>query len=236
MAESKGLSGNGLKIIAAVSMLLDHAGVIFFPRVLLLRILGRLAFPIFAYMIAEGCRYTRNRRRYFLTVFGLAAICQSVYFIYDRDLYMCILVTFSLSILMIYLLQNMKAAPTAWSCLLWGGAFALAVAAVWWLNSVVLIDYGFWGCMVPVFVAVFQGRGRISADKLDRKMIHVLMLGIGLVILAVSLGGVQHYSLLVLPLLMAYSGKIGRFKMKYFFYLFYPLHLAALEGLAMLLK
>ena len=102
------LSGNILKYIAALSMLLDHIGVIFFPNEITFRILGRLALPIFAYMIAEGCRYTRNKLRYFLYVFGLAFACQLVYFIYDGDTYMCILVTFSLAILMIYALQFFK--------------------------------------------------------------------------------------------------------------------------------
>ena len=70
----KGLSGNTLKIVAAVSMLLDHIGVVFFPHVAVFRILGRLALPIFAFMIAEGCRYTKNRLRYFLTIFGLGVL------------------------------------------------------------------------------------------------------------------------------------------------------------------
>ena len=79
------LSGNTLKIIAAVSMLIDHVGFLFFPNFIIFRILGRLALPIFAFMIAEGCRYTKNKLKYFLTIFILAAICQIVYFLYDGD-------------------------------------------------------------------------------------------------------------------------------------------------------
>ena len=59
-----GLSGNQLKIIALIAMTIDHIGLQFLPHVTILRIIGRLAFPIFAYMIAEGCLHTRNRRRY----------------------------------------------------------------------------------------------------------------------------------------------------------------------------
>ena len=62
------LSGNALKILGALSMLADHVGLMFFPEVTALRIVGRLAYPIFAYMIAEGCAHTRNRRRYFLRI------------------------------------------------------------------------------------------------------------------------------------------------------------------------
>ena len=49
------LSGNALKIIAALAMVADHVGLMFFPQVRILRIIGRLAYPIFAYMIAQGC-------------------------------------------------------------------------------------------------------------------------------------------------------------------------------------
>ena len=56
----KGLTNNQLKLIALVTMTLDHIGVVLFPQAQWLRIVGRLAFPIFAYMIAEGCRHTAN--------------------------------------------------------------------------------------------------------------------------------------------------------------------------------
>ena len=57
-----GLTNNQLKLIAMLSMLIDHVGMLLFPGVRVLRIIGRLAFPIFAYMIAEGCAHTRSRR------------------------------------------------------------------------------------------------------------------------------------------------------------------------------
>ena len=107
------LSGNALKIIAAVAMVLDHAGLMFFPGNKVLRILGRLAFPIFAFMIAEGCKYTRNRLRYFLQLFILAAVCQIVYFLVDGSMYLSILFTFSSSLLMIFSLQHWKEQPSA---------------------------------------------------------------------------------------------------------------------------
>ena len=50
-----GLSNNQLKILAMVAMTLDHVGAYLFPHVLWLRLVGRLAFPVYAFMIAEGC-------------------------------------------------------------------------------------------------------------------------------------------------------------------------------------
>ena len=98
LSRNVGLSGNQLKIIALIAMTCDHVGKELLPGINVLQIVGRLAFPIFAYMIAEGCRYTRNRRKHLLNVAGLAILCQVVYFIAEGSLFQCILVTFSLSI------------------------------------------------------------------------------------------------------------------------------------------
>ena len=69
------LTKNQLKILAIVCMTIDHIGVTFFPHVPLLRMIGRLAFPIFSYGIAEGCRFTRNKFRYFGGVFLCGVVC-----------------------------------------------------------------------------------------------------------------------------------------------------------------
>lgn len=219
------LSGNALKIIAAISMTLDHMGLMLLSDHTLFRILGRLALPIYAYMIAEGCHYTRNRSKYFGMVFGLGAVCQTVYWFVDRSLYFSILITFSLSILMVYALQNWKKERTIFSGLL----FAFSVAAVYGLNQMFTIDYGFWGCMLPVFAALPH------KTSFDRYPVGILTLGLGLIFLAADIGGIQIFSLLALPLLLVYSGKRGRWKMKYFFYIFYPAHLVILEAIALLL-
>lgn len=220
------LSGNTLKLIAAASMLIDHVGLIFFPRVAFFRILGRLAFPIYAFMIAEGCKYTHNRARYFCNLALLAALCQMVYYLADHSLYMCILVTFSLSVLVVYALQNFKKAPSFPSALI----LAAAVGTVYVLNLVFEIDYGFWGCLVPVFAALLHD------TPYDTPRWNTAMLGAGLLLVCAYYGGIQFYSLLALPLLWCYSGKRGRRKLKYFFYIFYPAHLVLLQALYWLIK
>lgn len=234
-----GLSGNALKLIAAAAMTADHVGMLFFPRVIWLRVIGRLAFPIFAYMVAEGCKYTRNRLRYFATMAALAAVCQGVYFAVDGSLYLSVLVTFSLAIPVICALQFFKeslAEGKGFANLCAGGLFLAAVALIWYVNEIVTVDYGFWGCMLPVFPALFQTRrGAPGASGWDRKEIGIFCLGIGLVILSGSRGGIQGWSLLSLPLLMGYSGQRGKANLKYFFYIFYPAHLAILQGLRWLL-
>ena len=235
----RGLSGNALKLIAAAAMTADHVGILFFPGVRWMRILGRLAFPIFAYMIAEGCKYTRSRLRYFLTMAALAAVCQAVYWVADGSLYLSVLVTFSLAVPVICALQLCKEATAAGKglkSLFAGAVFLAAVALVWYLNRILTIDYGFWGCMLPVLASLFQTRrGAPGNPGTDRKEVHVLCMGLGLVLLSRSMGGVQSWSLLSLPLLLGYSGKRGKADLKYFFYIFYPVHLAILQGLQWLL-
>lgn len=219
------LSGNALKILAALFMTIDHIGVLLFPRVQLLRIIGRLALPVFAFMIAEGCKYTKNRWKYFGMVFGLGAVCQIVYYLVDGSMYLSILLTFSLSILAIYALDYWKQNKTALSALVFAGA----VAAVYFLNQIFTFDYGFWGCMLPVFAAIPHRTPH------DSSTLSSTLLGLGLIPLAFSIGGVQLYSLLALPLLYAYNGSRGRWNLKYFFYIFYPAHLVVLQGIAWLL-
>ena len=224
------LNGNHLKLIAAFAMLLDHVGILLFPQVRLLRILGRLAYPIFAFMIAEGCRYTKHKWRYFLMVFGLGAACQLVYYFVSGDTYLNILLTFSCSILLIYVLQAANKEQD-WLRRFWFSMlFALLFSAVYGLTRLVTIDYGFWGIMVPVFAAVPLGNGK-TGSKLP-----VLMVFAGLLFLAADLGGIQHYGMLAVPLLLLYNGQRGRWNLKYFFYIFYPAHLAVLQGIAWLVR
>ena len=68
MARIRFLSGNSLKLIAALTMLIDHMGIMLFPNVAVLRCIGRISFPIFAFMISEGARYTKDKTRYFLFI------------------------------------------------------------------------------------------------------------------------------------------------------------------------
>ena len=147
------LSGNSLKIIGALFMVCDHVGMLLFPDVVILRILGRIALPIFAFLIAEGCRYTKNKLRYFLTVFLCGVVCQLVYYFYGNSLEMCIFITFSLAILNVFALQLFKntlfSEASALKKILSAMPFAAMLAATWWINTVLDIDYGFFGCILP---------------------------------------------------------------------------------------
>ena len=227
------LSGNTLKIFAAIFMLVDHIGFVIFPEHVILRIIGRLSFPIFAFMIVEGCWYTKNKLRYFLGIFALATVCQIVYFLYDKSMYMSALVTLSISILLVYLFLFLKHKFFSvesnyykkFSAVL---IFFAAVAVVYILNMHLEIDYGFYGCIAPVFACALKNIGTLN--------LQITLYAIGLLLLSVSMGGIQFYCLLALPLLFLYSGKRGKVNMKLFFYIFYPAHLLAVQFVNILIS
>lgn len=224
-----GLTGNQLKLIALITMTIDHVGMMLFPRMRILRVIGRIAFPIYAYMIAEGCRYTHNRRKYLFSMMLLAALCQVVYFFAMGSLNMSVLVTFSLSIGMIYLAEYAKA----------GGRFGtpglfLAVCGLFFLvyltHDVFLpktdfgIEYGLWGVLLPVFPYFGEDR---------RKKLRYFILGLAL--LNLSFGGIQWFSMAAVPLIALYNGTRGKRKMKSLFYIYYPAHLVAIYFLSLIL-
>ena len=223
------LTGNHLKLLAALTMLLDHMGVLLYPRIMIFHIIGRLSYPIFAFMIAEGCRYTQNKLRYFLMIFGLGAACQLVYYFFSRDTYLNILLTFSGSILLVYLLQAAYKADSLGKQALWSTLFAAMTLTAFGLCQVVHVDYGFWGIMIPVLVSFAPIRNFPHWAA-------VLLLGCGLVLLGTEYENMQQWALLSLLILLLYSGKRGKAKMKSFFYIFYPAHLVVLQGIAWMLR
>lgn len=244
-------NSNTLKLIAAVCMFVDHLGLLFYPQAMWLRVIGRIAMPIFAFAIAEGCRYTKNKVKHFCLLFGLGAACQIVYTIFDpSQIYFGILITFSFSTLMIYALQYAKKCSfnKETSILLKIGSWLLffaLVAGTYFFCESFTVDYKFWGCMLPVFASIFDFHRIPAPDvlkKLDVLPLRVLCMAIPLApLVLVNLGAgflpvrVTAHAFLPLLLLLLYNGKKGKAKMKYFFYIFYPLHLAALEGIYMLI-
>lgn len=232
-----------LKIIAAVLMLVDHIGMLLFPEILILRIIGRLSFPIFAFLIAEGCKYTRNKLRYFLTVFSFGAAIQAVYSVFTKLLDMNILLTFSVSIAIIFALNDFKRRLYAENTqrvkfILSGLSVITLIFAAYAMSVFIRFDYGFLGFMTPVMASLFNKTENAPPifDKLDVLPVRLASMGCALILLSISSNPIQFFSLLSLPILMLYSGERGRLRMKYFFYLFYPLHLLALYGVSMLIR
>ena len=231
-----GLTNNQLKIIAMISMALDHIGLLFFPDVDLFRIIGRIAFPIFAYMIAEGCRHTKNRAKYLGMIGAMALVFQVVYFVAMGSLYQGILVTFSLAIITIYSIDGIVKSKKLWVRLASVVALAGVVFFVFVLPKLLVgtdfdIDYGVWGILLPLAVYFLPSRpwrlGAITLLLVIRAVYYTVS--------ATSLGALQWFSLLTVLLLALYNGERGKAKMKYVFYIFYPAHLVILYGIAILI-
>lgn len=219
-----GLTGNQLKILAMITMTIDHIGLELLPQWGFLRLIGRLAMPIYAYMIAEGCRYTHSRGKYLGRLAAMAALCQIVYFFAMDSLYQCILVTFSLSVCLIWALdyEEARKAP-AFSLVIALGIYVLCR----WLPEYLPgfdIDYGFFGVLLPVLVYF----GKDKRQKL-------IGLTVGLVLLAADCGGIQWLALAAVPVLALYNGQRGKAGIGPLFYWYYPVHLVVIYGISLLL-
>ena len=224
MLQKSGFTGNQLKILAMITMTCDHMGLMLFPHLPWLRILGRLAMPIYAFMIAEGCRHTRDRKKYLLRLLSLGILCQAVYLIAMGSLYMCILITFSLSVCLINLLDRVEQEKRNRNWLkLWAGmifAFFLCVILPDLLpNTDFEVDYGLPGVLLPVLIYGAGARG--------------LLLGVAL--LALNYGGIHWYAFLAVPFLLAYNGQRGKASIGKLFYWYYPAHLVAIYAISLII-
>ncbi|MCI8332214.1 MAG: hypothetical protein HFE78_05260 [Clostridiales bacterium] len=227
------MPGNILKLIAAASMLIDHMGLLFFPDQIWMRAVGRLAFPIFAFFIAEGFRYTRSRIRYLLTILSVGMVCQLVDFIVTRRVYLCVLITFSFSVSLLLLLDKAlnesRTSTSSGEQWFYTAAFLVAFVAVAVICHYVEVDYGLCGVMLPLWPSFAKTKwGRLGAFACGM---------VPLCLLAIINGmPVQLFAYAALLPLALYNGKPGRPRLKYFFYVFYPVHLAVLRGIRFFLS
>lgn len=245
-SKNRGLSASTLKILAGIFMVIDHVGAILLPDILILRVIGRLSYPIFAYFIAEGCRYTRNKLKRFLLVLGLAVLCETVAFIAAGEPDGGILVNFCMAILLIYQVQACKKALARrkWGmAVLWFLLFWASVLGVRYIvGHILYVDYGFWGVLIPVWACLpdyKEGEAPAFLRHFSGRGWKLVAFSVGLLLLCASRNrfvNIQSFSLLAIPLLAFYNGTPGRKGFKYGFYIFYPAHLAVIWSIAALLK
>ena len=76
MKKFKILDNTTIKLIAIIIMLMDHITIAFFPEKIIFIKIGEIAFPLFAFCIAEGFHYTKDKKKYFLNLFGFAIISE----------------------------------------------------------------------------------------------------------------------------------------------------------------
>lgn len=218
--EKKGLSQEGLKLIACAAMLLDHIGAVLLPGPGL-RIVGRIAFPIFCFLLVEGAAHTRSTKKYGWRLFLGAVLSELPYdFLFYGEPtweHQSVMVTLLLGLIMIHWMRKRK-----WGIL----PFCLCFFAAEFVNA----EYGCWGIALLGLVA-------FTAEKSREKLLQ----GIGMALIfwlmgsySVALGPVQIpiqlFGLLSMIPIGLYSGRkrTANRAVQWAFYLFYPVHLTAL--------
>ena len=194
-----------LKIIAIITMFLDHYyRIIGGPE--WLSILGRLAFPIFAFSISEGYSHTKNVNKYLMRLLNFAIIIQLPNFLGFQEYPLNIFFTLALGLFCLEILDNNKINIVV---------RYIVVLYLCFLAEKTGLDYGAYGI---ILIILFN---KLRNNKL---YIFIAFLALNLVILKIgNLSEMQIYSIFSLIPIFLYNGKKG-YGMKYFFYLFYPLH------------
>ena len=219
------LSGSALKVIALVSMVTDHCAYYLMEHGTLLyevmRCFGRIAFPVFAFLIAEGFRHTRNWMKYFLQLLGFAVVSEVPWYLLNgADGAHNVLFTLALGVMALATFETLK--KDGILC----GAVILSIAGfATWLG----VDYEWRGILMMV---VFYLLGNVSNPSFPSGRKAQLFCAFPLM---------MHYgivgALLVCLTIACYDGTRGFIHgkvAKYGFYAFYPMHLLLIQLLKFL--
>ena len=208
-----------LKWIAVVSMIVDHIGAVFFPNCMIhifgftifpLRIIGRLAFPIYCFLLVEGIRHTSNWKKYALRL-GILALLSEIPF----DLAIFGRLTWSHQNVFFTLLFGLLAVQCDLTYQKKGNylygwlAFLIAGLAAWKMNT----DYG------------IAGIGMILMCYYFRNQLAILTLGIAGI--GLYMGMSQPFAVLAMIPISLYNGKQGYNSkvIQLLWYFIYPVHL-----------
>ena len=205
----KGLNTFALKMIAISSMLIDHMGAVLFPQHEWMRLVGRLAFPIFAYLLVEGIFYTKDMKKYMLRLGAFALISEVPFDLafFGTPLEFSHQNVFFTLFLGVFMFWLMLRTPVRWK-------HYLILCAVVIVADLLYTDYGSWGILM--MVAFYELR--------DRKWMKLAMVAFINVCL---MGYSQVYAAFAMIPVAFHNRQLGP-KMKMFFYVFYPAHLIIL--------
>jgi hypothetical protein len=202
-----------LKWIAVITMTVDHVGAILYPEFTVLRVIGRLSFPLFAYLLMLGMETTRNIRDYFIRLFVFAFISQVPFFLaldYGPFDSLNIFFTLSFGLLFIYFFKK--------------GSVFVAVPLI--ASLLLPFDYGVYGIAVVGCMYILKENTKFGVASLV--LLNILFL---------VPWNTQFLSIAAIPLILLHkNGSLTRTKetaelyaipvwRKYFFYIYYPLHL-----------
>ena len=209
------LNTNYIKLVAIITMLIDHIGYIFFPNIIIFRIIGRIAFPLFVYCVALGADYTKNINNYILKLLIFGIVTQPIYILlfYGNFNYFFsnpnVLFTLCLSVISIKFIKQEK--------------YFLSIIPLI-LSLLLNTEYGVYGTLLSICFFIFKNN--------TKKMFIVSFLF--LIIQLFPYGNIQGLAVLSLFFIFIPT-KINIKINKYIFYLFYPVHLLILYGLTFII-
>lgn len=226
----KGMTGNTLKMIAIVTMLIDHIAAVLIEnesgQVLThwwglnftMRTIGRVAFPIFCYLLVEGFIHTKNRKKYGMRLFLFALISEipfdlAFYGTWFYPKYQNVFFTLLIGLIVLCWYEKAAGDPLKQSL-----SIVIGCGASVFLQC----DYNMIGIVMILIFYVFK----------EKKVMMFLFGGILAAIESISCLGAA--ALAMIPI-YCYNGKRGKRDLKYFFYWFYPVHLILLFILKLLI-
>ena len=206
----KGLSGSALKVIALVSMTMDHIAYYLMEHGTwtydMMRTVGRMAFPIFAFLLVEGYDHTRSTRKYTLSLLAFALISEIPWWLLNHDNTHNVFFTLLLGLIAIEGMCRIGDRPLKW-CIIIASLCGNAI----WLH----VDYEYSGILLICAFHFFQ------PDKVTKCLLATLFM--------------YQYGVVGLWLgqavILCYNGERGFIKgqyAKYLCYAYYPLHLCLL--------
>ena len=196
-------------------MFIDHYDyIIGLPKSV--EVLGRIAFPIFAFAISEGYKHTRNLKNYILRIGIFAVLLQIPSWIFSYNYPLNIFFTLFTGLCLISVLKNKNVNDVV---------KIIFTIMIFFITRKINLDYGLYG-LFTILIFTFYNENKL------KMMINFVILNIINVVRPniFDLDFTQIYSLLALIPIILYNGEKGK-SWKYFFYLFYPLHFLVIEAI-----
>lgn len=228
----KGLSGAQLKYIAFLSMLIDHVNkALIYPYLdggFLLKIsnlfdiLGRIAFPIFIFLLVEGFFQTKNRGKYFCTLLIFGIISEIPFDLFTTGTFFeqnwnNIMFTLAMVLAMLWIIDSLKEKMETFPKAAWYGVSILIVAIFCLAAMNLAVDYEHHAILIGYFFYIFRGKPLFAIPCSFLSMYK------------------EPWALLGFALTLTYNGERGK-QNKIFNYWFYPVHMLILGLLRLYLN
>lgn len=197
-----------IRILALITMLLDHIGYVFFPDILIFNVIGRLAFPMFAWGVSVGYIYTKNFKKYSIRLLLLAIISQIPYSLIFNNAHLNICFTLFLGLISIKIYDS--------DLKLVLKNFIIIIILL--ISHFLKLEYGAYGILTILFFFHFRGKESI-----------IIYQGI-LTLVATLAYKYQPYQLVAIlsPIIILTLEHVNFKLNKIVQYGFYPLHLILL--------